>query len=145
MVRFMTGVEYAAWGLFGGFAVEGLEFAGAIRRTGGWPWRQRGEPGPLALGISVLIRLAIGAGLAVAAGTTGQVSGPFGALAVGIAAPLVVEQLARQVPLQTAPTPGVDQVATKPPPSGQAVHLGKTAKPHPEPMASTDSGASDAR
>jgi hypothetical protein len=90
--------EYAMWGCFGGFAVEGLEFSGAIRRVGGWPWHQSGEPGPLPLAVSVVIRLLIGAGLAVAAGTTGQVSGPFGALAVGIAAPLLIEQLGRQIP-----------------------------------------------
>jgi hypothetical protein len=85
----VTGVEYAVWGLFGGFAVEGLEFAGAIRRTGTWPWRQPGEPGPLPLAVSVVIRLAIGSGLAAAAGLAGQVNGPFGALAVGVCSALV--------------------------------------------------------
>lgn len=91
----MTVTEYAVWGAFGGFAVEGLEFAAAIRRTGTWPWRLRGEPGPVALTVSVIIRLAVGAVLAVACGTTGQISGPFGALAVGIAAPVLVERIAR--------------------------------------------------
>jgi hypothetical protein len=94
----MTVWEYVMWGFFGGFAVEGLEFAGAIRRVGDWPWRQPGEPKPLPLVVSVLIRLAVGAGLAAAAGSTGQVSGPFGAVAVGVAAPLMIEQLARQLP-----------------------------------------------
>ena len=103
--RRMTGLEYAAWGLFGGFAVEGLEFAAAIRRTGKWPWRKRGEPGPLPLLTSIVIRLAVGAGLAAAAGEASQVSGPFGALAVGVAAPLLVEQLARQIPLSPAAPP----------------------------------------
>jgi hypothetical protein len=91
----VTVTEYALWGMFGGFAVEGLEFAAAIRRTGTWPWLLRGEPGPVALLVSVVIRLAVGAGLAVACGTTGQVNGPFGALAVGIAAPVLVERIAR--------------------------------------------------
>jgi hypothetical protein len=93
----MTGLEFAAWGLFGGFAVEGLEFAAAIRRTGRWPWRQPGEPGPLPFVVSIIIRLGVGAGLAAAAGVADQISGPFGAVALGVAAPLVVEQLARQV------------------------------------------------
>jgi hypothetical protein len=97
----MTAWQYALWGLFGGFAVEGLEFRGAIHRVGGWPWRRPGEPGPLAMLVSVLIRLLVGAGLAIAAGTTGQVSGPFGAIGVGVAAPLLIEQLARQVRLTT--------------------------------------------
>lgn len=98
----MTAWQYATWGLFGGFAVDGLEFAAAIRRVGGWPWHQPGEPGPLPFTISVLIRLAVGAGLAAAGGSTGQVSGPFGAVAVGVAAPLLIEQLARQIPLTQA-------------------------------------------
>ncbi|GAB3481368.1 hypothetical protein [Amycolatopsis cihanbeyliensis] len=99
----MTGLECAVWGLFGGFAVEGLEFAGAIRRTGGWPWRQPNEPGPLPLAVSVIIRLAVGAGLAVAIGATGHISGALGAVAVGVAAPLIIEQVARQVPLAGEP------------------------------------------
>jgi len=98
----VTSWQYAMWGFFGGFAVEGLEFSGAIRRSGGWPWRQPGEPGPLPFGTSVLIRMIVGAGLAIAAGTTNQISGPFGAVAVGVAAPLLIEQLARQLPLTTA-------------------------------------------
>jgi hypothetical protein len=99
--------EYALWGLFGGFAVEGLEFSAAIRRVGTWPWREPGEVGLGPLSVSIALRLSVGAGLAAAAGSAEQVSGPFGALAVGIAAPLVVEQLARQVPL-TASSTGTD-------------------------------------
>ena len=95
----MTGAEYLAWGLFGGFAVEGLDFVGAIKRTGGWPWHQDGAPPLIIFLVSEVIRLAIDAGVALAAGSSGQVSGPFGALAVGVAAPLLVEQLTRQVPL----------------------------------------------
>jgi hypothetical protein len=105
----MNAWQYAIWGFFGGFAVDGLEFAGAIRRVGGWPWRQEGEPGLLPLAISVLIRLVVGAGLAAASGSTGQVSGPFGAVAVGVAAPLLIEQLARQVSLE--PTPAAHSVS----------------------------------
>jgi len=48
--------------------------------------------------VSVLIRLTVGAGLALAAGWSDQVSGPVGALAIGVAAPLFVEQMARQLP-----------------------------------------------
>jgi hypothetical protein len=109
----MTTWEYAMWGLFGGFAVEGLEFAGAIRRTGGWPWHQPEEPGLAPLAVSVVIRLVVGAGLAAAAGTTGQISGPFGALTMGIAAPLLIEQLARQIPLVSS-----NAGARAPPPEG---------------------------
>jgi hypothetical protein len=59
----MTAWQYALWGLFGGFAVDGLEFVGAIRRVGGWPWRLPGEPGPLPFTVSVLIRLVVVLGL----------------------------------------------------------------------------------
>jgi len=92
----VTWWQYAGWGAFGGLAVELLEFHGAIRRTGGWPWRQKDEPGPGPLLVSVVIRLIVGAGLAWALGAAQQVSGPAGALMVGVAAPLIFEQMARQ-------------------------------------------------
>jgi hypothetical protein len=93
---------FLVWGLFGGFAIEGLEFSRAIRYVGDWPWTSNEEPSAPALAASVVIRLVISAGLAVAAGETHQITGPFGALAMGASAPLVIEQLAR-TPL--APTP----------------------------------------
>lgn len=95
------------WGVLGGFSVEGLQFSGAIRRVGGWPWRKRGEPGLWPFVVSVVIRLAIGGGLAAACAAGGQLAGPFAAVAVGIAAPYIVEQLAQQAaisdPGQAAP------------------------------------------
>lgn len=106
----MTWLEAAVWGLFGGFAVEGLEFVRAIRRTGDWPWRQPEEPGPLPLAASVVIRLTVGAGLAVATVAAEQVQGPFGALAVGVAAPLLIEQILGYVPVGVA-TSAADQAA----------------------------------
>jgi hypothetical protein len=50
--------------------------------------------------VAELFRLAIGGGLAAAAAATGQVSGAFGAIAVGAAAPVIVGQLARGIPLR---------------------------------------------
>lgn len=38
MIHYSDCIEYAVWGLFGGFAVEGLDFIGAIRRSGDWPY-----------------------------------------------------------------------------------------------------------
>jgi hypothetical protein len=115
----MTGLEFAVWGLFGGFAVEGLEFTAAIRRGGRWPWQQPGEPGALPFAVSVIVRLAVGAGLAAAAGVADQISGPFGAVALGVAAPLVVEQLARQVSLtdSSAHDGGADARPAEPQPA----------------------------
>jgi hypothetical protein len=102
---------YAAWGAAGGLAVELLDFYAAIRHVRNWPWTSSKEPRPLPYAASVLIRLAIGAVLAAAAGSSGQLSSPFGALGIGIGAPLVIEKLARNVPVQQAP----DQPATPPP------------------------------
>jgi len=90
---------YALWGAFGGLSVEAVQFYGVIRRTGKWPWKIKGEPRPLALFISVMIRVGVGFGLALAAVETGQVSGPLGVIAVGVAAPLLIEQMAKRVPL----------------------------------------------
>ncbi|MEN3360365.1 MAG: hypothetical protein V7637_4347 [Mycobacteriales bacterium] len=93
------------WGLFGGFAVEGLDLYGALRRRGCWPW---GGPEPREVGIvgyavAEAIRLIIGGGLAGAAATSSEVTSPAGALAVGVAAPLIVERLARAIPLTEPP------------------------------------------
>lgn len=97
------------WGLAGAFVVEGLELVAAIRRTGGWPWRLHGEVGLGPYLAAVTIRLAVGAVLAAALGTSGQLSGPAGAAITGITAPLLVEKMFRQVgsssPTLPNPTP----------------------------------------
>jgi hypothetical protein len=113
----MSGWQYAMWGLFGGFCVEGLEFVGAVRRTGDWPWRRDGEPSALPLMVSVIIRLAISTGLAAAAGSTHQVSGPFGAVGVGVAAPLLVEQLLQPFQLADLASTRASQLAAPHTPS----------------------------
>lgn len=102
-------VEAAAWGLFGSFAVEGLELVAAIRRTaGGWPWRRDDFPGIGPYVVSIFVRFAVGAGLAAATTTSGNTIGALGALSVGIAAPLIIEKLASQArqtyPHETPPT-----------------------------------------
>ena len=99
--------HFSLWGAFGGLAVEAIQFYGAIKRTGDWPWRTKGEPRPGPLAVSVVIRVGLGCGLALAAGLTGQVSGPLGAIAIGVAAPLLIQQLARQVSLD--PTPSAEE------------------------------------
>jgi hypothetical protein len=95
----MTWWEFALWGGFGGLSVEAIQFYGAIRKHGKWPWKIKGEPkfGPLMT--SVVIRTGVSLGLSVAAGETGQVSGAIAAIAVGVAAPLIIEQMAKKVPI----------------------------------------------
>lgn len=97
----MTVWEYVVWGAFGGLAVEAVEFYGAIRRVKDWPWKIKGEPQPFPLAASVVIRVGLGLGLALAAGQTHQISGPIGAIAVGVAAPLLIEQMTKQIPRTT--------------------------------------------
>ncbi len=93
----MSPWEFALWGAFGALAVEAIQFYGAVRRAGQWPWHIKGEPGFWPMAISVLIRVGVGFGLAAAAADTGQISGPLGAVAVGVAAPVLIEQMARRV------------------------------------------------
>jgi hypothetical protein len=102
----MTWIEAALWGLFGGFAVEGLDLYGAVRRRGCWPWWVRGprEVGVAGYFVAELFRLVIGSGLAWALVESGQVTTAVGAVAVGVAAPLIVERLTRAIPL-TDPVP----------------------------------------
>lgn len=97
----MSWMDAALWGVFGSFAVEGLDLYTAVRRYGRWPWRVHGprEVGALGYVVAELIRLIIGGGLACAAAASEQLTTAVGALAVGVAAPLIVERLTRAVPL----------------------------------------------
>ena len=115
----MSWIDAALWGLFGSFAVEGLDLYTAVRRHGRWPWRVRGprEVGALGYAVAELIRLIIGGGLAWAAAASGQLTSAVGALAVGVAAPLIVERITRAVPLSDSvqePRDGTDQSTVSP-------------------------------
>jgi hypothetical protein len=102
------------WGLFGGFAIEGLEFSRAIRHVGDWPWKSPMEPSAGSLAASVIIRLIVSAGVAVAAGNTHQITGPFGAVAMGVSAPLIIEQLAQTPPSTSKEVLAENKVGDKP-------------------------------
>src|SRR5262245_20259452 len=110
----MNGATAGMWGLFGGFAIEGLEFYVSIRRLRCAPWQAPApdevegvpEAGMWGYVVAEAVRLVIGAGLAWAAAATAQVSGPLGALGLGAAAPVVLEQIAKTVPLRAAPAAG---------------------------------------
>ncbi|MFJ7905147.1 hypothetical protein ACIQ6V_32470 [Streptomyces sp. NPDC096198] len=87
----------ALWGLSGAASVESLALYRAIHRVKDFPWRKKGEVAFAAYLASVVIRVVLGGGLAAAFGASAQVAaGPLGALAVGIAAPKIVEQFLRQ-------------------------------------------------
>jgi hypothetical protein len=94
----MSWWEFASWGAFGGFAVETVEFYTAMRRTRSFPWKVPGEIGRGPLILSILIRVLLGSGLAWALASGGQISGAVGAIAVGVAAPLILEKMGNQLP-----------------------------------------------
>jgi hypothetical protein len=94
----------AIWGLSGGLAVEALELYGSIHRARKWTWRKPIPQGLAAYVISVVIRAGLGTVVVAAAAASEQISGAFAAFGLGVAAPLVVEKLARAVPLTGAVT-----------------------------------------
>lgn len=91
----MGPVVVALWGLFGGALVVGLDFVEVVARIGDWPWRTRKRlrPGPYAA--ATIVRLSLGAGLALAAGQSGLVSNALAAVMIGAGTPLIAEKLAR--------------------------------------------------
>src|SRR5690348_16907591 len=112
MVSQMNLWEAALWGLIGAAAIEAWDLYGAIHRLKGFPWKFDGEVALAPYLVSVLLRVLLGVGMAVAFVASGQADGPVGAVAIGIAAPKLLEQLARQavsqvpedVPGQLRPT-----------------------------------------
>lgn len=89
----LTGWEFALWGAAGSFAVAGLEIVADIKRSGRLPWGKNGPTQTVAFFVAFVLRLAIGAIVASGAGLGGAVSGFFGALGAGIAAPLIIEKI----------------------------------------------------
>ena len=86
----MSVLVCALCGLYGGAAVEGLEAMARIRRRQKWPYK-RSYVGPWL--VSIVIRLAVSAGLAAAIGSAGAMSA-LSAVAVGAAAPVLIEKIA---------------------------------------------------
>ncbi|MFI1168544.1 hypothetical protein ACH4UM_34455 [Streptomyces sp. NPDC020801] len=98
----MTLVGAALWGLFGGFAVESLEFWTAVRRHQRWPWENPGDGptlGLLAYILATTLRLGVGAGVAVAARTSEQSATAWVAMIVGAGTPLLLEKATALIPL----------------------------------------------
>jgi hypothetical protein len=89
----------AGWGLAGGMCVEALWLHSHIRSAARWSWRKPIPQGLTAYVISVVTRVGAGAVVAAAAAGSNQASGTLAAFGIGVAAPLVVQKLARGVPL----------------------------------------------
>jgi hypothetical protein len=93
----MTLLGACLGGLAGAGAIEVSELYGAIRSTKDFPWR---HPGEVPLGpylFSVILRLVLGAVAAALCATAGPL-GTVGAVAAGIAAPKLREELGRHAP-----------------------------------------------
>jgi hypothetical protein len=138
----MSAWTAAAWGLAGGLCVEALALYSLIRNSRTWYWRRPIPQGLAAYLISVILRVAAGAGLAAAAAGSRQVSGTFAAFGLGIAAPLVVEKLSQLIPL----TGTLAVIA--PPPEPKDSPIGRPEDLRMEianPTTADAGGASDAR
>ncbi|WP_327401322.1 hypothetical protein OG194_14820 [Streptomyces sp. NBC_01288] len=115
--------EGMAWGAFGGFAMEALDYITAVRRWRRLPWSvgastltpdrmvapnhhghqppiELAAPGLLAYTIAGTLRIAIGAGLsATVVSTSPQTASAWIAVLTGATAPLVLEKVTVLVPL----------------------------------------------
>lgn len=103
----------AAWGLTGGLCVEALQLYARIHRTPKWNWRCPIDQGLAAFIISIVLRVGVGAVLAAAFAGSHQVSGPLAAFALGVGAPVVVERLAKAIPLTAGSNTGPQQHAAE--------------------------------
>ncbi|MCG7203974.1 hypothetical protein [Streptomyces arenae] len=68
------------------------------------PWKVRGGPPRGIYLLAAILRTALGIGVAVVLGTFGQISGGFGAVIAGMAAPKIIESLRTQT-IASAPQP----------------------------------------
>ena len=83
------------WGAFGGAAVEVMDFYRASKeanntRFTGWQI--------FVLGFAIILRIAVGGGLAVALASGDQICAATGAIAVGAAAPIILAKLVKGAP-----------------------------------------------
>jgi hypothetical protein len=101
MVSQMSLWAAGLWGFMGAAAIEAWDLYGAIHRVKGFPWKFAGEVTLAPYLVSVMLRVLLGVGMAVAFVASGQADGPVGVVAIGIAAPKLLEQLARQAVSQT--------------------------------------------
>jgi hypothetical protein len=114
------------WGLTGGLCVEALELYAHICRAPKWDWRCPIDQGMAAFVVAVMLRVSVGAALAAAFAGSHQVSGPLAAYTLGVAAPVVVERLAKAIPLTSgAPkphsVPQVEAAASETPAQSQEI------------------------
>lgn len=85
------------WGLLGAGLVEVRALWAALlpSRTPRWPWRDgRGRSRVSGYAVAVVCRFGMAAGLDAVYAAAQQIAGPLGAVTMGVAAPLVIQQMA---------------------------------------------------
>ncbi|WP_405844604.1 hypothetical protein [Streptomyces sp. NBC_01518] len=119
----MPVAEACLWGLLGAALIEGLDLYTAIHTTDGWPWKKKGQPAIAPYLTALVIRLGVGTGLTAAFAASQQVAGALAAVTVGIAAPKILQQLAKQ---------GLAHQAIEAPPAmGSRLDAGQRAETQP--------------
>lgn len=94
----MSLVAACLGGVVGAGAIEISELYGAIRSAKGFPWRQEGEVPLSPYLFSVVLRLILGMIAAAVCASAGPL-GTLGAVAAGIAAPKLLEEIGRHAPV----------------------------------------------
>nr|WSX75134.1 hypothetical protein OH826_15290 [Streptomyces sp. NBC_00899] len=85
------------WGLLGAGLVEVRALWAAFQpsRTPRWPWRDgRGRSQVSGYAVAVVCRFGMATGLDAVYAAAHQIAGPLGAVTMGVAAPLVIQQMA---------------------------------------------------
>jgi undecaprenyl pyrophosphate phosphatase UppP len=91
----MTLADAVVWGGLGSLAAIGLEFWSDMRRTKGTLLKKHRRIG---YWIGEGMRIIVGCIIAAALADAQQINGRLGALTAGIAAPLIVARLGREIP-----------------------------------------------
>lgn len=114
----MTLLDVCLWGMAGAGAVEVIELYKVVKTKKNFPWNLKGELSGHLFLFCVAVRLARGAFAAALCANGGRLS-TAGAVAAGIAAPKVLEELGQLgvVPLGTAPVIVPPPVVIASPPS----------------------------
>lgn len=94
----MTWLTACLGGFAGALAIEVSELHGAIRSAKGFPWKRTGEVPLVPYLISVVLRIILGVAAAWFCATAGPLGMP-GAVAAGVAAPKLLEELGRRTPI----------------------------------------------
>lgn len=94
------------WGALGSALVEISDLQASLKGRGKLPWRGRNAAPRSIYILATLLRVLLGVGVAVALSESGQISGGFGAILAGVAAPKILETLQTQAAVPSALTQG---------------------------------------